>query len=412
MIGEGSRREAARLLDFLRDREVSRLFLPPVVLEHLANAADGTEVELEDLREVIIAGDKLQVTDNVRGFFEKLPQARLINQYGPTESHVVSAHTLEGPAAGWPVHPSIGQPIDNVQLYVLDEHMEPVPPKVAGELYIGGVAVALGYRHLPDESARRFIRDPFQNGEGLLYRTGDLCRRENDGSLTFIGRADQQIKLRGFRIEPGEIEVVLKRHESVKEAVIVKRRSKQGEDQLAAYLVAEENAGFDKAELRGYLGERLPAYMVPTHFIRLDSFPLTGSGKIDRLSLPDPLEKELEPDRSLTYVAPRTPVEQFLADCWRQLLHVEKVSVHDNFFELGGHSLTATQLVSRIRDEFDLELPLFRVFERPTLELLALEIIQRQASQEEESELETLLRELESLSEEDSEELLSQAGNG
>jgi amino acid adenylation domain-containing protein len=409
LIDEGIRRESPRLLDFLKKQDVSRLFLPPVALEQLANAAKSKDVKLEKLREVIVAGDKLQVTDNVRSFFEKLPEARLINQYGPTESHVVSAHTLEGPAAEWSIHPSIGKPIDNVQLYILDENMEPQPPKVAGELYIGGVAVALGYLNLPEESSKRFIKNPFENGAGLLYRTGDVCRYDNDGALTFLGRADQQIKLRGFRIEPGELEIVLKRHESIKDAVVVKRQSKQGDDQLAAYLVVKDNAVLDKAELRSYLADKLPVYMIPTHFIRLDSFPLTGSGKIDRRKLPEPVEKGSTPDGELTYVAPRTPVERFVADCWCNLLQLEKVSIHDNFFDLGGHSLTATQFVSRIRDEFGLELPLYRVFERPTIELLALEIIQKQAAQEEQSELEALLSELESLSEEDLEELLSES---
>lgn len=410
LIDENIRREGPRLLDFLKEQRVCRLFLPPVALEQLAHAASGRNVVLDDLREVIVAGDKLQVTDHVRTFFGKAPRACLVNQYGPTESHVVSAHTLDGPAAEWPAHPPIGKPIDNVQLYVLDENREPVPPKVAGELYIGGVAVALGYLNRPEESGKRFLPDPFGGGEGLLYRTGDVCRFDGDGALLFIGRADQQIKLRGFRIEPGEVEIVLKRYAGVKDAVVVKRQSKSGDDQLAAYLMVEDGAGFDKSALRGFLADKLPAYMIPTHFIPLESFPLTGSGKIDRLKLPEPVEPEASRDREAVYVAPRTAVEQFLADCWCEVLQVERVSVHDNFFELGGHSLTATQLVSRIRDQFGLELPLYRVFERPTVELLGVEILQRQASQEEESELEALLSQLEALSDEDSEELLSKAG--
>lgn len=411
LIDENVRRDSLRLWDFLRSRGICRLFLPPVALEQLANVASSKDVALDKLCEVIVAGDKLQVTDNVRNFFEKSPQARLINQYGPTESHVVSAHTLDGPASEWPTHPAIGKPIDNVQLYVLDENLEPTPPKVAGELYIGGVAVALGYLNLPEESSKRFVRNPFQPDDGLLYRTGDVCRYDSDGALAFLGRVDQQIKLRGFRIEPGEVEAVLKRHGCVKEAVVIKRQSKQGDDQLAAYLVVDEKAGLQKAELRSYLADKLPAYMIPTHLVRLDSFPLTGSGKIDRLKLPNPENDESARDRERTYVAPRIPVEQFLADCWCDLLQIERVSIQDNFFELGGHSLSATQLVSRIRDHFGLELPLHRVFERPTIELQALEIIQRQASQEEQADLESLLNELESLSEEDSEELLSQTEN-
>ncbi len=411
LIDENIRRESPRLLEFLRRQRVCRLFLPPVALAQLANAASGKEVALEDLQEVIVAGEKLQVSDTLRSFFEKVPRARLINQYGPTESHVVSAHALDGPAAAWPAHPPIGKPIDNVQLYVLDEKLEPVPPKVAGELYIGGVAVALGYLNLAEETQARFIRNPFQQGAGLLYRTGDVCRYEDGGVLAFIGRADHQIKLRGFRIEPGEVEVVLKRYAGVKEAILVKRQSRQGDDQLAAYLVLEESAALEKAKLRGFLADKLPAYMIPTHFIRLERFPLTGSGKVDRLKLPEPVEVDSARDRELTYVAPRTPVEQFLANCWCEVLQLKKVSIRDNFFDLGGHSLSATQLVSRIRDQFGIELPLYRVFERPILEALALEIIQHQAAQEDQSQMDALLRELEHLSEEQSEELLSRTGN-
>ena len=409
VIDENIRREGPRHLEYLNDHRVRRIFLAPVALEQLANAAVDMDVKLEEMREVIAAGDKLQITDNVRSFFERYPRVRLSNQYGPTETHIVSGHNLEEPPSQWPVHPPIGIPVDNVQLYVLDENFEPTPPRVAGELYIGGAAVAHGYINLPEDSNKRFINDPFQ--EGRLYRTGDVCRYNAQGAVEFIGRADQQIKLRGFRIEPGEIEVVLKRYDGVKDAVVIKRKSKQGDDQLAAYLVVDQSAGFDKANLRHFLGDRLPAYMIPTHFIPMEGFPLTGSGKIARLKLPDPDDTESARDRESTYVAPRTSVEQFLVDCWNDLLQVDKISINDNFFDLGGHSLTATQLVSRIRDQFGLEMPLFRIFERPTIELLALEIIQRQASQEEESELEAMLSELEALSEKDSEELLSGAGD-
>lgn len=408
LIDDNARRDSSRLLDFLRRHEVGRLFLPPVALEQLANAASDKDAALPELREVIVAGDKLQITDKVRVLFDKVPQARLINQYGPTESHVVSAFTLDGPPERWPVHPAIGKPIDNVALYVLDEALEPVPPKVTGELYIGGVAVALGYRNLPAESTERFITNPFQGGNKRLYRTGDVCRYDDEGVLEFVGRADQQIKLRGFRIEPAEVEATLKTIRGVKNAVVIKRRSaERGEDQLVAYLVFDDNVSVTNAELRSHLGDRLPLYMIPTRFVHLTDFPLTGSGKIARRSLPD-LEQKEPHESTSNYVAPRTAVEQFLADCWSNLLQVERVSVRDNFFELGGHSLSATQLVSRIRDRFDLELALYSVFERPTIELLALEIIQRQASQEEPSQLESVLNELESLSEEELDGLLSE----
>jgi len=405
VIDESVRREAPRLLDYVEKHRLARLFLPPVTLEQVAYAASATSVRLDGLREIIVAGERLQVTDIVRQLFANAPRASLVNQYGPTESHVVSAHTLAGDASLWPTHPPIGRPIDNVQLYVLDENLEPTPPRVAGELYIGGVAVALGYWRNAEETGKRFVADPFSPGGGRLYRTGDACSYDDEGVLSFIGRTDHQIKLRGFRIEPGEVEVVLKQHVRVKDAVVVKRRSRRGDDELAAYFVTAGGAGVDRWELRAHLADKLPAYMVPTHFVELERLPMTGSGKIDRLKLPDPAEVAQPVDRESQFVAPRTQVERFLADCWCGLLQVDRVSIRDNFFDFGGHSLSATQLVSRIRDEFGVELPLYNVFERPTIELLAMEIIRRQALLEPESDLEALLSELESLSEEDSDAL-------
>lgn len=409
LIDDPVRRDSRRLLHFLKDQHVSRLFLPPVALEELANETAGRQVDLASLREIIVAGDQLQVTDKVRRLFSELPGATLTNQYGPTESHVVSAHTLSGESAHWPTRPPIGKSIDNVQLYVLDDRLGLVPPKVTGELYIGGIAVAQGYLALPELTAERFVANPFQRG-GRLYRTGDVCRYDQAGALEFVGRADQQIKLRGFRIEPAEIEGHLKALPGIRNAVVVKRSSKEGDERLVAYLIAEDGIKLASGELRGALGSKLPLYMIPAHFVQLDAFPLTGSGKIDRRRLPDVDANAVAVERESTYVAPRTPTEEFLADCWRSLLHVEKVSIVDGFFDLGGHSLSATQLVSRIRDEFNLELPLRIVFERPTIDLLAREILQQQAAQQDGAELETLLAEVESLSDQEIEILLAKAG--
>ena len=412
LIDDGVRREGPRLLAFLAARGVTRLFLPPVALEEAAGAARRERVPLDALREVIVAGDELHVTGNVRAWFEGMPGARLVNQYGPTETHVVTAHVLQGPASEWPAHPPIGRPVDNAELYVLDGNLEPVPPMVTGELYIGGAGVALGYLNAPGRTGERFIAHPFAGGGAVLYRTGDLCRYDHEGVVTFVGRADGQIKLRGFRIEPGEVEVALKRHHGVRDAVVVKRRSRLDEDQLVAYLVLDEGAELDRARLRSELGGTLPPYMIPALFVCLDGFPLTGSGKVDRLRLPVPGEEEAALERERTHVAPRTPAERFLAGCWCELLQIDGVGIHDDFFDLGGHSLTATQLVSRIRDRFGLELPLVKVFERPTIELLAVEIVRLKAVEEEEAELLRVLGELESLSEEESQSLLADSGDG
>jgi acyl carrier protein len=304
------------------------------------------------------------------------------------------------------VHPPIGTPIANVALYILDQHLEPVPPRVVGELYIGGMALATSYLNLEDETRARFVEDPFQPGPARLYRTGDLCWRDDDGVVSFVGRADQQIKLRGFRIEPGEIEVCLKRHPGVEDAVVVKRADASGEDQLVAYVVVAEHRHFDRWEMRRHLASELPAYMVPTQLVVVERFPMTSSGKVDRRRLPAPPDSErLEP--TATHVAPRTAVEEFLVAVWRDLLHVDTVSVHDNFFDLGGHSLSATQLVSRIRDRYSVEVPIYSVFERPTLEMLAVEVLQLLAGLQEEPEVDALLAEVEGLSEDELDQLLA-----
>lgn len=408
LVDDNLRRESPRLLEFLRAQNVERIFLPPVALEQLAIAACERKFHLDALKQVVVAGDRLQITDSVRDFFAEYTDARLENQYGPTESHVVSSHTLSGSPLDWPAFPPIGKAIDNVQLYVLDECLEPVPNMVAGELYIGGLAVALGYFGRDEETRLRFIRDPFSSIDRCLYRSGDIARYEKDGTLTFLGRADHQIKLRGFRIEPGEIEIALKQHQAIRDAIVIKRTSAHGDDHLVAYVVGEPNMNVESSALRIWLSTSLPAYMIPNHFVALDRFPLTTSGKIDRRKLPA-VQTDMSHDAEREHVEPRMPVERFLADCWREVLHVERVSIHDNFFDLGGHSLSATQLVSRIRDQFDIELPLYRVFERPTLELLAIEIVQQQAlNQREQVDLEALLSELESLSDDDSEILLTQ----
>jgi amino acid adenylation domain-containing protein len=406
LVDDDVRRDGSRLLGLLAERGVSRLFVPPVALEEIARAAGRKPVALDELREVIVAGDKLTVTDGVREWLAGAAQVRLVNQYGPTETHVVSAHVMEGPASTWPAQPPIGRPIDNVDLFVLDERGEAVPPGVTGELYVGGVSVALGYLNADEQTAERFVENPFADHPGLLYRTGDLCRFVGD-LVEFVGRADAQIKLRGFRIEPAEIEHALKRLAGVDDAVVVKRSTPEGEDRLVAYLVMAHTGAIDVALVRSRLGESLPPYMIPTSFVGLDEVPLTATGKVDRRRLPEPVDRHATAEREFSFVAPRSPVERFLAECWCDLLNVNKVGIHDNFFDLGGHSLTATQLVSRVRDQFDLELPLASVFERPTVEQLAVEVVQLRAATEDEDVLAGLLAELESLSEEDSRALLS-----
>jgi acyl carrier protein len=261
----------------------------------------------------------------------------------------------------------IGSQIPDLRLYVLDNHLRPVPFGVTGELYVGGAGLARGYLGQPALTAERFIADPFSRNAGdRMYRTGDLARNMPGGALEYLGRADQQVKIRGFRIELGEIEAALCRYAEIKEAVVVVRDEESGDRRLVAYVAGEHLPG--TGQLRQHLAEQLPDYMIPSQFVRLDKLPLTSNGKIDRRALPAP-ERGTESGDS--HVVARTPVEEMMAGIWSEVLGVEKVRVTDNFFELGGHSLLATQIISRIREAFGVELQLRTLFESPTVTALA-----------------------------------------
>ncbi len=297
----------------------------------------------------------------------------LWNMYGPTETTIWSSVLkVEEGGAGTV---SIGRPIANTQMYILDRHMAPVPDGVSGELYIGGDGLARGYFNRPELTAEKFVPDPFRRKPGArLYRTGDLARYLPDGTIAFLGRSDFQVKLRGHRIELGEIEAALTQHSAIRQAVVAVREDKPGDQRLVAYMVG---VPVDAAELKNHLRESLPDYMIPSVFMMMESLPLTPNGKIDRKALPIP---EYQRDASADFVAPQNPLEQTLAGIFCQVLHLEKVGTTDDFFSLGGHSLLATQVISRIRQALQVELPLRTVFEAPTIAGLAARIEKLQSS--------------------------------
>ncbi|BAZ09555.1 amino acid adenylation domain-containing protein [Calothrix sp. NIES-4071] len=334
------------------------------------------------LRLVIFGGEALELK-SLQPWFErhgdKMPQ--LVNMYGITETTVhvtyrpLSSSDLNGTAS------VIGRPIPDLQVYVLDEYKQPVPIGVPGEMYVGGAGVARGYLNRPELTQQRFISNPFNNSfirEAKLYKTGDLARYLPNGELEYLGRIDQQVKIRGFRIELGEIEALLAQHPAVWESVVLVTENERDDKRLVAYVVPLEQ--FPTAqELRQFLANQLPGYMVPNTFVLLESLPLTSNGKLDRRAL---AKLELQSTLPEKFVAPRTPVEQILAQIWAQVLKVEQVGIHDNFFELGGHSLLATQLLSRIRNIFKVELPLRELFVKATVAELAhlIENLQQQSS--------------------------------
>ncbi|MFB1482715.1 non-ribosomal peptide synthase/polyketide synthase [Corallococcus sp. RDP092CA] len=334
---------------------------------------------LARVRQVLAGGDVLPV-ERVREHLKRLPPgAVLVNGYGPTENTTFSAtHTLRaGDAVGRSV--PIGRPVGNSTAWVLDAALQPVPPGVPGTLYVGGDGLAWGYLQRPDLTAERFIPHPFAKEPGArLYDTGDRARWRSDGTLEFLGRTDFQVKLRGYRVEPGELEAVLRQSSDVQEAVVVVREDVPGDKRLVAYVASGEGEGLDAGALRAAVQKQLPDYMVPSAIVVLAKLPLGANGKVDRKALPAPQARVDDP---ATSAVPRSAVEKALADIWAEVLHLDAVDIHGDFFELGGHSLLATQVVSRIRASLGVELPLGELFRAPTVASLAERLVDARRTQ-------------------------------
>jgi amino acid adenylation domain-containing protein len=367
LVCEETRRDPAELLRYLIEHRVERLFLPFIALQHLAEAASRRSLIPANLREVMTAGEQLQITPQIAALFAALPDCTLHNQYGPTETHVATAFSLGGPVAEWPALPPIGRPIANAKTYILDKQLQPVPVGVPGELYLGGDCLARGYLHRPQLTAGRFIAHPF--GNGRLYQTGDRARYWPGGDIEFLGRVDEQVKIRGYRVEPGEVETVLGQHPAVQKNIIV-AHGNGNHRRLVAYVVPVAGVpSLPAGELRRFLLERLPDYLVPASFINLDTIPTTPSGKIARQELPPPQPTRPAPDEAC--IAPQTDTETRLVEIWEALLDVRPIGITDDFFEQGGHSLLAVKLFSRIEETFGVNLPLATLFQDATIEHLA-----------------------------------------
>ena len=378
LIDNDTRRDPSELWRVVCEKELEKLFLPFIALQGLAEVASDAEWESVSLREVITTAEQLKVTPALRRFFDRLSVATLDNEYGPTETHVVTAHRLQANAKEWPLLPPIGKPIANDQVYVLDENNTPLPIGVPGGLYLAGVGLARGYLNRPDLTAERFVPNPFGvRGGERMYRTGDLARWLPDGTLEFLGRLDHQVKIRGFRIELGEIEAALQEHAGVRQAVVIAREDETGDKWLVAYVVPErqdeksDNEGgraeLQISELREHLLGKLPEYMMPSTYVQLEALPLNHSGKVDRKNLPQPDRDTLEQE----YVGPRNATEETLCRLWQEVLRRERVGIHDNFFRSGGHSLLAARAAARMRESFNADFPLRRIFELPTIAQLA-----------------------------------------
>jgi amino acid adenylation domain-containing protein len=370
----------------LKTKAITAITLPPSVM------ADTMAEGMPALRAIVAAGESCPAATAARW-----TQGRLfINAYGPTEAAVCASLLKRTAAATEP--PPIGRAIENKRIYLLDALMGPVAIGVQGEMFVGGPGLARGYLNRPEATAERFIPDPFSVLPGArLYRTGDLAGYLPDGNIAFAGRADRQVKIRGHRIEPGEVEHVLSQFPTVQEAAVIARGNQNGDARLVAYLVPADGAEFMVNEVRNFLKERLPEYMIPAFFVSLPAMPLTRNGKVDRQNLPDVDSGRAE--LADGYVAPRNELEGELAAIFGNVLGLDSVGIYDNFFELGGHSLLAVQLITQIRDAFQVELDVIAAFEAPTVAELAVTIVQAQMEQLDAEGGAEILSEIEQLSE-------------
>jgi len=393
------------LIDWIDRRRIHLIHCVPSLLRAILRGNLDSE-KLRSLKYILLAGEVLHVSDVKRWTEVVGDRIRLVNLYGSTETTMVKFfHMVEESDLSRGFIP-IGKPMKGAKALVLDDQQNVCPPDVIGEIYIRTPFRTLGYYKNPEATKEVFVKNPFNDDPNdIIYRTRDLGLLLNDGNFRFLGRSDNQVKVRGIRVELGEIENHLLNHPLVTGAVVLAREDTAGDVRLVAYIVAKQEPGPSSNELRGHLKQKLPDCMVPSAFVMLDALPLTPNGKVDRRALPAP--DPGRPDLEKTFVAPRTPLEETLADIWAEVLKLERVGVHDNFFELGGHSLSVTQVISRARGAFQIELPVRHLFENPTVAGSAVRIAEIQAKKVLPEKITAVLAELESLSDEELERLLA-----
>ncbi|MDQ2792535.1 MAG: amino acid adenylation domain-containing protein [Bacteroidota bacterium] len=379
---EAQRRDLEFLLDFIEQKAINRVFLPFVALQHLAEVAVGRRQFPAGLSEIMTAGEQLKITPQLAAFCAGLPSCTLYNQYGPTESHVVTQLKLTGAPASWARLPAIGCAIANTTVHLLTAERQSVAPGETGELCISGVCLAEGYLNQPERTAEKFVQwNPAAGPAVRLYCSGDLARELPDGNLEFLGRQDEQVKIRGHRIELGEVEAILAELPEISQVAVVTRELQEGLRELVAYVVPAGTAGTpppDAAVLRRAAALVLADYMLPAFFVLLPAFPKTSSGKIDRLALPVPATRR-RAELGTPYQAPRTELERQLAGVWAPLLRLDEVGTTDNFFELGGNSLLAQKAVAQLQAGFGYQLPVMKLYQFPTVAQVASHLEQQAA---------------------------------
>ncbi|MEH1980819.1 MAG: amino acid adenylation domain-containing protein [Nostoc sp.] len=395
MISECDRKDLDKLIHLLGNNPIGKVFLPVSLWQQLAEIYGEQSHLFQNIREAIACGEQLQITQPMIKLFKRLENCTLYNFYGPTEADLVTAYTFSQKPDEWPIYPPIGKAAVNVQVYILDSNLQLLPIGIPGELYVSGDGLARGYLNRPDLTNQKFLPNPFSRSGGAeeqrsrgaeilpnpqspipnprLYKTGDLARYLPDGNIEFLGRIDDLVKIRGFRVELGEVEAVLSKHPQINQAVAKVHGESAREKYLVAYFVPIPGESVTVEQLRTFLIEQLPDYMIPSAFVEMASFPLTPNGKVNRRALPEPTTSR--PELGQTFVAPRNPTEEILAGIWRDVLGLEQVGIDDNFFDLGGHSLLATQVIALTRKAFGIELPLLSLFESPAIAPLAQKIV-------------------------------------
>jgi len=375
LITDDQRIDGRLLLEFITSKNIERVFLPFVAFQSLAENAIATQIYPTSLKEIMTAGEQLKITQQIIGLFSKLSNTTLYNQYGPTEAHVVTELKLDGNPMLWPNLPSIGKPINNTQIFILDQNLKEVYPGVPGELCISGLCLSKGYLNLPDINAEKFVDLHNKlNETKRIYRTGDLARFLPDGNIEYLGRLDSQVKIRGFRVELGEIETQLAKIPVIKQTAVKIQDDLNNNKHLIAYFVPnspkQQGLSFDIFdEWKESLRKELPEYMIPQEFVQLEKLPYTNSGKIDRQALPR-VEK-FNSHNSKRNIPPKTETERILLEIWENALGVKDIGINNNFFELGGHSLIAVRVMLTIEKQFGVKMPISILFENSTIEKLA-----------------------------------------
>nr|WP_321223482.1 polyketide synthase [uncultured Psychroserpens sp.] len=365
LINEEQRLDVVSLIKLINDQAVNRLFLPFVALQALAETAVSFNIFPSSLQEIMTAGEQLKITPQVRSFFEGLNNCTLYNQYGPTECHVVTELKLDGNPTNWPALPNIGKPIDNTTIYILDKNQQIVSKGETGELCITGQCLAEGYLGKEDLTKEKFSTLKLKDSNAIrMYRTGDIARYLPDGNIEFLGREDEQVKISGHRIELGEVEIALNKLPNVKQAVVVASTQLSAQAQLIAYLQSNDSST-DVSNFKEQVSTILPNYMLPSYYVWLEEFPKTSSGKVNKKALPVPEYKR--PDTAPLYKKPVSKIQKNIAKIWSDLLRIPKIGISDNFFEMGGTSLLAQKTVSNLRQHYNYEIPIIKLYQHPTI---------------------------------------------